>query len=167
MQRSVVVGSALAFLAAAGAAAALLSAALPSGGRSSTPADDPGSFVSRIVALVLEDDYASAWSSLYPAHQRVAPRREYVDCELRTPVGWSLRSIDVLRVADRMLRIPGETQRVAAKAVTLRIRIGNASIRTDDAFRHTFNAVPVGSHWAWILTPSRYELYRTDACGHV
>jgi hypothetical protein len=160
VQRKVIVGSALAFVAAAVTAAAIVSLTRPGAERG-----DPGAFVSRIVALVLADDYGAAWRSLYPAHQLVAPRREYVDCELRTPVGASLRSIDVLRVADRSLRIPGQSERVTAKAVTLRVRIENVALRTTDAFRHTFNAVPVGSHWAWILTPDRYALYRSDACG--
>jgi hypothetical protein len=25
--------------------------------------------------------------------------------------------------------------------------------------------VPSGSEWTWILTPSRYRLYRDDSCG--
>jgi hypothetical protein len=163
VQRSVIVGLALAFVAAAVTAAALVSLTRSDAGARG----DPAAFVSRIVALVVADDYGAAWGSLYPAHQLVAPRREYVDCELRSPVGASIRSIDVLRVADRSVRIPGESERVDAKAVTLRVHIVNTAQRTRDAFRHTFNAVPVGSHWAWILTPSRYELYRTDACGTV
>ena len=163
MQRSVIVGLAIAFVAAAVAAATLVTLTRPDAGAP----DDPAAFVSRIVALVVADDYGAAWGSLYPAHKLVAPRREYVDCELRNPVGANLRSIDVLRVADRSVRIPGESERVDAKAVTLRVRIENTALQTSDAFRHTFNAVPVGSHWAWILTPSRYELYRTDACGPV
>lgn len=161
MQRSMIVGLALAFVAAAVAAAALVGLTRTDAGAR----DDPAVFVSRIVALVVADDYGAAWGSLYPPHQLVAPRREYVDCELRSPVGASVRSIDVLRVADRSVRIPGQSERVAAKAVTLRVRIENTALQTRDAFRHTFNAVQVGSHWAWILTPSRYELYRTDACG--
>jgi hypothetical protein len=161
VQRSVIVGLALAFVAAAAAAAALVSLTRSDAGARG----DPAAFVSRIVTFVVADDYDAAWGSLYPAHKLVAPRREYVDCELRSPVGASLRSIDVLRVTDRSVRIPGQSKRVDAKAVTLRVRIENTAVQTSDAFRHTFNAVPVGSHWAWILTPSRYELYRTDACG--
>jgi hypothetical protein len=161
VQRSVIVGLALAFVAAGVVAAALVTLSR----RDAVPRDDPAAFVTRIVTLVVADDYGVAWGSLYPPHQLVAPRREYVDCELRSPVGASLRSIDVLRVADRSLRIPGQSTLVDAKAVTLRVHIENTALRTHDAFRHTFNAVPVGSHWAWILTPSRYELYRADACG--
>jgi hypothetical protein len=165
VERRVVAASVIAFLAGVGIAV-LLSVALPAvGSGDSGPRDDPAEFVSRIVGSIVADDYATAWGSLYPAHQLIAPRREYVSCELRTPVGWTLRSIDVLRITDRQLRIPGEPQRVAAKAVTLRVGIENDALQTKDTFEHTFNAVAAGSRWTWILTPSRYRLYRNDACG--
>src|SRR5262249_33862481 len=110
------------------------------------------------------DDYAAAWSSLYPAHQRVALESEYVDCEMQRPVASTLASIDVLRVRDRKLHVPGEPGRVNVKAVTLRISVQN-SVGVNETFRHTFTAVPAGTHWAWILTPSRYALYRDDGCS--
>jgi hypothetical protein len=84
---------------------------------------------------------------------------------MRSPVGWKLRSISVVRVKDRRLTVPGDAKASAAKAVTLRLRLSNAGEKS--VFTHTFNAVAVGSHWAWILTPSRYELYRSDSCGTV
>jgi hypothetical protein len=82
---------------------------------------------------------------------------------MQTPVGLKLRSISVVRVKDRQLRVPGDSKTSAAKAVTLRLRLSNAGERT--VFTHTFNTVAVGSHWTWILTPSRYEQYRSDSCG--
>jgi len=66
-------------------------------------------------------------------------------------------------VKDRQLRVPGDSKTSAAKAVTLRLRLSNQGEKT--VFTHTFNTVAVGSHWTWILTPSRYELYRSDSCG--
>jgi hypothetical protein len=48
--------------------------------------------------------------------------------------------------------------------VTLRVDLLN-SIGAKETFRHTFNVVPVGAHWTWVLTPSRYALYRADSCG--
>ena len=164
MQRSVIAGSTIAFVVAALAAAWLLSTVIPVNGHAATPHGDPAAFVSQVVRLIVADDYDSAWISLYPAHQQVATKSEYIACEKRTPVGSTLRSIDVVRVADRLLRIPGEPQRVPVKAVTLRITLVN-TLGTKSAFSHTFNAVPAGSQWAWILTPSRYQLYRTDGCA--
>ena len=163
MQRSVIAGSIIAFVAAALAAAWILSTVIPANGRAATPHGDPAAFVSQVVRLIVADDYDSAWISLYPAHQQVATKSEYIACEQKTPVGSTLRAIDVVRVADRLLRIPGEPQRVPVKAVTLRITLVD-TLGTKNAFSHTFNAVPAGSQWAWILTPSRYELYRTDGC---
>jgi hypothetical protein len=132
-------------------------------GSSSGPNESPDVFVSRVVSQIVSDDYEHAWETLYPPHQRIAGSEEYVSCEMLSPVGWELRSISVVRVKDRTLRVPGDSETSAAKAVTLRLRLSNAGAK--DAFTHTFNTVAVGSHWAWILTPSRYELYRSDSCG--
>lgn len=132
-------------------------------GSSSGPRESPDVFVSRVVTQIVLDDYEHAWETLYPPHQRIAGSDEYVACEMQSPVGWKLRSISVVRVKDRTLRVPGDTETSAAKAVTLRLDLTNAGAK--NAFTHTFNAVAVGSHWSWILTPSRYELYRSDSCG--
>ena len=133
------------------------------GGSTAGPTEEPDAFVSRIVTQIVSDDYATAWTTLYPPHQAVAGSDEYVACEMQTPVGLKLRSISVVTVKDRQLRVPGDSKTSAAKAVTLRLRLSNQGERT--VFTHTFNTVAVGSHWTWILTPSRYELYRSDSCG--
>ena len=132
------------------------------GGSTAGPTEEPDAFVSRIVRQIVSDDYATAWTTLYPPHQAVAGSDEYVACEMQTPVGLKLRSISVVRVKDRQLRVPGDSKTSAAKAVTLRLNLANQGEKT--VFTHTFNTVAVGSHWTWILTPSRYELYRSDAC---
>ena len=160
MRRSLIVVLAVVF--AASAAATVLGVhAL--GGSSAGPTEEPDAFVSRIVSQIVSDDYATAWTTLYPPHQAVAGSDEYVACEMQTPVGLKLKSISVVRVKDRQLRVPGDSTTSAAKAVTLRLRLSNQGDRA--VFTHTFNTVAVGSHWTWILTPSRYELYRSDSCG--
>ena len=115
------------------------------------------------MSQIVSDDYATAWTTLYPPHQAVAGSDEYVACEMQSPVGWKLRSISVVRVKDRKLRVPGDAKTSTAKAVTLRLGLSNAGAKS--VFTHTFNAVAVGSHWTWILTPSRYEQYRSDSCA--
>jgi hypothetical protein len=166
VQRRVIVGSLIAFVAAAGAVVLLLSHTLPGvGGGESRPREDAAAFVSQIVGLIVADDYAAAWSSLNAVHKQVAPRREYVECELNTPLDSRLKSIEVIRAAERLLRVPGGSQSVPATAVTLRIEIENTALGTSETLKHTFNAVPDGSDWTWILTPSRYALYRDDACS--
>lgn len=166
MQRTV--SSVFVVVFAAASAIFLLAAPSASGGERGAVASPQGSaatFLKRVVGFVVEDRYTRAWPSLYPGHQRVAPREEYVACELRTPIGSELRSAEVLRVTNKLLRIPGESARAPVTSVTLRLRIASPSVGTEDVFAHTFNAVAVGARWTWILTPGRYELYRSDACG--
>jgi hypothetical protein len=165
MKNRVLVGSVAAFVVAAAASALILASALPASGHAGSPRGDPAAFVIHVVDLVVSDDYASAWPSLYPPHQDVAPRDEYVSCELRTPVGWRLRAARVLRVVERVRRIPGEDEPKAVTLVKLRLRIANVGLHAEGGFTHTFTAVADGDRWTWILTPARYRLYRDDACG--
>ena len=160
VSRRLLIGLAAAFVAAVLGVVGVVHALSPQDG----PSGDPADFMTTIVGYIVADDYTSAWGSLYPAHQRVARQTEYVDCEMQRPVSSTLGSIDVLRVSDRKLRIPGESGRADVKAVTLRINLENA-LGAKETFKHTFNAVPSGSEWTWILTPSRYRLYRDDSCG--
>ena len=164
MQRTIIVGSILGFVTAAAVTVIALSAALPASG-ARAPQEDPARFLTRIIGLVVTDNYASAWPTLHPAHQDVAPRDEYVSCEQLSPVGWKLRSAAVVRVAKRLGAVPGATEPVPVTAVTLRLRIENTRLKTEGVFTHTFTAVVVGSRWTWILTPTRYKLYRDDVCG--
>jgi hypothetical protein len=163
VQRRVIFGSLIVFVAAA-AVSLLLPHELPAGGTSSPPRSDPAAFVSGVVRLIVADDYTAAWTSLNPAHKRVAPRREYVECERRSPLQSRLRSVEVIRVANRLMRIPGASRSVRAKAVTLRLTVEDVALRATETFKVTFNAVAEGSAWTWILTPTRYALYRDDAC---
>jgi hypothetical protein len=157
--------TALAFLAAAAVTAFLVSGGLSSGDGSESARERPAAFVSRTVGQIISDDYATAWDTLYPPHQEVAPKDEYVACELQTPVGWKLRGVKVLRVATKMRRIPGESERVPVELVTLRLTIAQPDVQARDVFVHTFTAVESGERWTWILTPRKYELYRSDGCG--
>jgi len=164
VDRRVVVWCVIGFFGAAVLAAGVVSWHVLEGGSGSGPKDDPAAFMSRIVGLIVADDYATAWASLNRAHKQVATRREYVACERLTPLNARLRSIRVVRVADRSFRVPGAQENVAAKAVTLRIALRN-QLGGNERFNHTFNVVADGSAWTWVLTPGRYALYRDDACG--
>ena len=167
MTRWVIVGSIVAFVAAAAAVVTLVTIVRPNGEShaATAPRTDPAAFVTRIVGFVVRDEYGRAWDDLYPAHQKVASRQEYVDCEQQTPVGGVVRSIEVLDVADEQARIPGESRRVAAKAVKLRVTLVEPATHARDVFTHTFHAVLVGARWTWILSPPRYALYRSGSCG--
>lgn len=146
---------------------ALPSAALPAaaGGGAVSQREDPAAFVTRIVGLIVADDYGRAWQGLLPAHKRVASRAEYVACELKTPLGLELRSIRVLGSAQKLRRVPGIATRIPVTSVTLQLDVYDRSLGTESTFTHPFSAVVTGQRWAWILTPDRYELYRSNACG--
>ena len=164
MSRTLIAGLALVFALAVVVVAGVSWVALDADS-AAQPTEAPSHFVSRTVATIARDDYEGAWASLYPPHQQVASRDDYVACEMKTPLQWKIRSIRVLQVADRMVRVPGESEDVAAKAVTLRLRVFETAVGLEENFSHTFTAVPVGDEWSWILTPSQYQRYRTHSCG--
>ena len=165
MEKRMVAGMIVAAVLAAATTALALAEALPANDGDGLPQGDPATFVIGVVDHVVSDDYASVWSSLYPLHQQVAPRDEYVSCELLTPVGWKLRAARVVKVVERLRRIPGEDEARPVTLVTLRLVIVNPALHAEGGFTHTFTAVADGSRWTWILTPARYRLYRDDACG--
>ena len=165
VSRRLLVGLAAAFVVAVVAVVVGAWAVRESDDASAAPTEAPSHFVSRTIATLARDDYATAWKSLYPAHQAVAPRDEYVACEMKNPLAWKLRSIRVVRVVDRVIHVPGDEQDVAAKSVTLRLRVFEKAVGLEEAFSHTFTAVAVGRNWSWILTPGQYDRYNSDSCA--
>lgn len=147
-------------------AVATLSIGVPAGARplDTTRQDDPTAFLTRVVGYIVADEYERAWQSLLPAHKTVAPRREYVACELRSPIGLRLVSARAVRVARKPRRVPGLSRPVPVTSVRLRLTVDNPATQSPQTFTLTVSAVRAASRWAWILTPSRYELYRSGAC---
>lgn len=125
---------------------------------------DPGEFVKRLIVQVVRDDYARAWLTLHPAHKAVAPRWDYVDCELLSPVPGDVVSLEVVRVAGTSVRVAG-VGRLRMRAVTFELVLREPGLDETVTVTHTANVAIVGGHWRWILTPERYELYRAGACG--
>lgn len=162
MRRILLVG-ALAVLAIVGATTVAL-AGHGAERAAARPLGDPGVFVKRLVVQMAKDDYAHAWQTLHPAHKRVASRWEYVDCELGTPIPGRLVSVDVLRVFDKPVLVPGLWRVVDSKAVTFRLTIRETSLRRTARVTHTGHAVPVNGRWRWILPPDRFEVYRSNLC---
>ena len=138
-------------------AVALAGAAAP---RASAPAaPDAQAFVKRLVVQMVRDDYARAWLTLHPAHKAVAPRWEYLYCELKSPVPGEIQSLDVIRIVDGTFSVPG-IGALRGKSVTFRL-----VLRGLGTIEHTSHIVPVHGGWRWILTAERYQLYRADDCG--
>lgn len=129
-----------------------------------TPDAGSVAFLEQLVAQVVDNEYGLAWRTLHPAHQQVAPLREYVRCEERSPIPGRLTSIDVVGVRDAQLRIAGAAA-VAAKAVSLRITISDLATGEHEKIATTFHAVSVAGKWRWVLPQQRYALYRANGCG--
>jgi hypothetical protein len=152
------IGALLAAVAAAGAVTLAAPAAQqPAPG-------DPGVFVKRVISQIVGDDYARAWLTLHPAHKAVAPRWTYVVCELLSPVAGDIVSLEVVRVADRRVRVAG-AGRLPAKGVTFRLVLNERALDETIEVWHTSHLVAVRGRWRWILTPERYEYYLAGGCG--
>ena len=128
------------------------------------PQASPVAFLEQVIAQVVDNDYGRAWQTLHPAHQRVAPLREYVRCEERSPIPGRLSGIQIDGVRDEQLRIAGAAP-VDAKAVSLRITLRNLATGQREAVPATLHAVAVEGKWRWILPQRRYALYQANACG--
>jgi hypothetical protein len=127
------------------------------------PADDPVVFLRGIVRGIAGNDYEAIWPSLHPAQQCVATRGLYVRCEQRDPVVGRLDGITVIRALDQRIAVAGAAGNVVdSKAVTFRLKLTEATGRTSGVV--TVHAVAVEGHWRWILTPSRFEVYRSGVC---
>lgn len=110
-------------------------------------------------------DWASAWTSLYPLHQRVATRDAYIRCETRTPFSAPLERLRIVDVRSADVRVPGLRRTVPGIALTVTVALRWYGPRDPVVFRHTFHLVPVHGRWAWLLSPSRYRLYAHGECG--
>jgi hypothetical protein len=145
---------AVALLAVAGA---LAGAAAPRADAPDEP--DARAFVKRLVVEMVRDDYARAWLTLYPAHKAVAARWEYLYCELKSPIPGNIQSLDIVRVVNEPVTVPGVGP-VPGKSVRFRL-----VLRGLGTIEHTSHIVAAHGGWRWILTPERYQLYRSNGCG--
>jgi hypothetical protein len=123
---------------------------------------DPARFMTNLVEQIAGNDYAGAWQTLHPAHQRVATRAAYVDCESQSPIPGKLASVQVIDVRDERVRIAGSPTMSDGKAVRLRVSIAGAGEPV--VLTHTGHAVAVGGHWTWILPPERFAEYEAGRC---
>lgn len=112
----------------------------------------------------LRGNWAAAWQTLYPPHQRVAPRIAFLGCERATPFHAGLQSLRVLAVRRSLVRVPGRAQPVAGVAIDVRVALRWYGPRDPIVFRYTFHLVPANGRWAWLLSESRYRLYRDGGC---
>jgi hypothetical protein len=127
---------------------------------------DPVLFLKRVIRQIAANDYERAWETLIPSQQRAVPRATYVRCESASPIPGTLASIEVKAVADSRVQVAGaDSDPVAAKAVTLRLRIVDRTLHESVVITHTVHAVDAGGRWAWILPPNRLQADRASTCG--
>ena len=148
------------------AAAALVAASLAvagCGGGDDRPSQDPGEFISQLVHHVAAGRYARAWATLYPAHQKVATKEEYLQCEPQTPFPGKVESVRVLEVFDEPVAVAGQDEEVDSTAIIVRLTV-RAANDEQDRFDSTFHAVAVDGKWTWFLPERRYAAYEAGDC---
>ena len=129
------------------------------------PLRTAGTFLLLEIRQKADARWDEAWRRLYPAHRLVAARALYVRCEQATPFPAPLQSLRVLRVRRAAVRVPGLPGPVPGVAVTVRVGLEWYGPRDPIEFTFTFHLVPERGRWTWLLSPSRYRLYRDEGCG--
>jgi hypothetical protein len=158
MRKITCLGLALVALGAAGVAQA---------DRRVQPAEPAGEYMSTIVREKLASEYAVAWRSLYPAHQRVASLDAYVGCEGLMPPAGALVGIRVLRVFDERIAVAGVARKVMSRAVRVRVLVASPAFPLFPvAIVQTFHAIAVDRQWKWILSRDQYAYYRAATCPY-
>ena len=113
----------------------------------------------------IDGRWGASWLNLYPLHQQLVSQSDFVRCETATPFLAPLHSIRVLSVRQSPVDVPGLALPVPGVALGVRLVIAAGyGPRDPIVLRHTFHLVPVNGRWTWILSPSRYQLYRDHTC---
>jgi hypothetical protein len=107
----------------------------------------PVPFLKGVVSALLANDYATAWQSLHPAHQAVAPEDKYVACEMLSPIAGRLKSLVAIRARRKVVGIAGVEQKAAAIVVTFRVRLVDPASGGSAAFTLDAATVQVAQRW--------------------
>lgn len=133
-------------------------------GSRARPAEDPVHFLRGVVKQIAANDYGAVWQKLHPAQQRVATRDAYVQCEQLSPIPGRLDSIRLVGAKTERIEVAGDTGAVDSSAATFRLTISEPALDESVVVPMTAHAVAVDGHWRWILSPTRFELYRSKSC---
>ena len=139
----------------------------PIGGEARAALSDASArrFLVETIEEKVTGDWGKAWASLYPFHKRIVSRNTYVRCETRTAFPAPLESLRVTEVRPAAVHVPGLSRTVAGVALTVVVKLRWFGPRDPIVFRHTFHLVPVRGRWTWLLSPSRFWLYKENGCG--
>ncbi len=133
-------------------------------GLASAP-QDPGTFMLRSIRQRVANDWAGAWTTLYPTHQRLAGRAQFATCEMATP--WPAQLVRIRLVATRpaLVAVAGLPRPVAGAAVTVEYTLRTPAFERDPfTRRHTFHLVAVDGRWRWILSKATYRWFASGGC---
>jgi hypothetical protein len=122
-------------------------------------------FVISEVRAKIDGRWARAWSTLYPAHQRIAVRPVYVRCERSTPFFSPTLVFGVVRARRALVHVPGVAQLVPGAAVTLHVALQWYGPRDPIVITPTLHLVALDGRWRWLLSDEMYRVYRHGACG--
>ena len=119
---------------------------------------DAGSAVKSLLEAEYFGNYAEAWDSLHPRHQRFVTQQEYEECRRGIDVQGTLDSVVVLDVQDAPLTVHGLPPRTPAKAVEVRV-VTDASEYTAD-----YHVVNLDGNWRWVLTDRAARGFERTDC---
>lgn len=123
-------------------------------------------FLQKVITLLAANDYADAWTSLYPGQQRLVPRGAYARCEGSSPIPGELGRIDVLDAHVEWVVVPG-TGAPARRStvVTFRLTFMPGVSGSPALVRVIAHALRTDGRWAWMLPAERLALHRSGRCG--
>jgi len=119
-----------------------------------------------VVKQKLSSDYAAAWKTLYPAHQRIASRDAYVACENLAPDAGTMLSVRSLRTYNEKIPVAGKGGMTQTKAVDVRVTVDSPLVRFSVVIEQTFHAIKVSGRWRWILSHDQYRYYSAGECPY-
>jgi len=117
------------------------------GSASSTPSENVGAFMTRILREEINGQWSQQWTELHPAHQKLISKAQYVACsrQMGTNIARGKETFHVLAVEDQAIHVQGVPQKTA-KLVTISFTEPGASPLT-----YRLHAVNVSGRWAWVL----------------
>src|SRR5262245_58123031 len=133
-------------------------------GGDDSPGEDPGAFVTSVVRTLYKGQSGDAWELLHPDHRAAVPKERYVECERKAPLEGQVRRIEVVSVEDAPATVPGESEEIPSKAVTIRITLKLPGIPDAQPVTHTAHVFAVDGKWAWVIGPTDYATYLSGAC---
>jgi hypothetical protein len=115
-----------------------------------TPGENVGAFMTRILREEITGQWARQWGELHPGHQRLITRSQYVACSraLGTNIASGPEVFRVVDVRNDAIDVRGVPQRMS-KLVTISFHPAGST----NELTYRLHAVAVSGHWAWILGP--------------